>query len=267
MAGASEPVDVSTKQQRIAELARQSPEMGFTSLAYFIDIDWLREAYRRTRKDGAVGVDGQSGEVYAVDLEGNLRSLLNEPSPARTRHLPCVGPISPRPARRPRPVRWASRPSRTRSFSVRSSWCSKPSTNRTSRTVRTASARDGRHIKRCKASGSRRWRWGRLDRGGRYPKVLRYDRPRSSACVAQASGARWVLLRLIGKWLNAGVLEDGCLTHPKPARLRAGCQPDALQCLPALRAGPLVRAGRATAPEGAFVPDPLRGRLRHGVLL
>ena len=45
MAGASEPVDVSTKQQRIAELARQSPEMGFTSLAYFIDIDWLREAY------------------------------------------------------------------------------------------------------------------------------------------------------------------------------------------------------------------------------
>src|ERR1700730_18012861 len=76
MAGASEPVDVSTKQRRIAELARQSPEMGFTSLAYFIDIDWLREAYRRTRKDGAVGVDGQSGADYAVDLESNLRSLL-----------------------------------------------------------------------------------------------------------------------------------------------------------------------------------------------
>ena len=63
MAGASEPVDVSTKQQRIAELARQSPEMGFTSLAYFIDIDWLREAYRRTRKDGAVGVDGQTART------------------------------------------------------------------------------------------------------------------------------------------------------------------------------------------------------------
>jgi hypothetical protein len=24
-----------------------------------------------------------------------------------------------------------------------------------------------------------------------------------------------VLLRLIGKWLNAGVLEDGCVTHPE----------------------------------------------------
>ncbi len=98
MAGASEPVDVSTKQRRIAELARQSPEMGFTSLAHFIDIDWLREAYRRTRKDGAVGVDGQSGEDYAVDLEGNLRSLLEraksgmyQAPPVRRVHIPKGG--------------------------------------------------------------------------------------------------------------------------------------------------------------------------------
>src|SRR5271167_2757139 len=95
MAGASEPVDVSTKQRRIAELARQSPEMGFTSLAYFIDIDWLHEAYRRTRKDGAVGVDGQSGEDYAVNLEDNLRSLLEraksgtyQAPPVRRVHIP-----------------------------------------------------------------------------------------------------------------------------------------------------------------------------------
>ena len=98
MAGASEPVDVSTKRQRIAELARQSPEMGFTSLADFIDIDWLQEAYRRTRKDGAVGVDGQSGEDYAVDLEGNLRSLLDraksgayQAPPVRRVHIPKAG--------------------------------------------------------------------------------------------------------------------------------------------------------------------------------
>ena len=85
MAGASEPVDVSTKQQRIAQLARRSPQMGFTSLAYFIDIEWLREAYARTRKDGATGVDGQDGEAYAVNLEDNLRSLLG----ACPRICPC----------------------------------------------------------------------------------------------------------------------------------------------------------------------------------
>ena len=34
---------VSTKQQRIAELAKQSPQMAFTSLAYLVDIDWLKK--------------------------------------------------------------------------------------------------------------------------------------------------------------------------------------------------------------------------------
>ena len=62
MAGASKPVDVSTKRRRIAELARQDPEMAFTSLAYYIDLDWLPQAFQQTRKDGAAGVDGQSGE-------------------------------------------------------------------------------------------------------------------------------------------------------------------------------------------------------------
>ena len=64
---------VSTKQQRIAQLAEQSPQMGFTSLAYLIDLDWLREAYRRTRKDAAVGVDGQTAADYEQDLEANLQ--------------------------------------------------------------------------------------------------------------------------------------------------------------------------------------------------
>ena len=52
-----ESESVYTKQQRIAELARQMPDAGFTSLAYHIDLEWLKEAYGRTRKDGATGVD------------------------------------------------------------------------------------------------------------------------------------------------------------------------------------------------------------------
>src|SRR5205807_7930712 len=75
MAGASEPTTVSTRQQRIATLAKQSPEMGFTSLAHHIDLVWLLEAYARTRKDGAVGVDGQTAEAYAENLVTNLDAL------------------------------------------------------------------------------------------------------------------------------------------------------------------------------------------------
>ncbi len=85
MAGASKPVDVSTKRQRIAELARQSPEMGFTSLAYFIDLDWLVEAFDRTRKDGAVGVDGQDGEDYAAESDGQPSVAAG---PSQVRHVP-----------------------------------------------------------------------------------------------------------------------------------------------------------------------------------
>jgi len=68
---------VSTKQQRVAELAKQSPHMGFTSLAYLMDMDWLHEAYRRIRKSAATGVDGTTATVYEANLEANLQSLLN----------------------------------------------------------------------------------------------------------------------------------------------------------------------------------------------
>lgn len=68
--------DISTKLERIAKLSKEAPERAFRSLAQYIDMDWLHEAYRRTRKDGAVGVDGQSAQEYAANLEENLQALL-----------------------------------------------------------------------------------------------------------------------------------------------------------------------------------------------
>lgn len=63
--------------QRVAEKAKEHPEWAFTNLAHHIDLDLLREAFHQTRKDGAVGVDGVTGADYAQELEGNLRSLLD----------------------------------------------------------------------------------------------------------------------------------------------------------------------------------------------
>jgi group II intron reverse transcriptase/maturase len=70
--------DIQTKRGQIAELARRAPGMAFTTLAHHMDIDWLKEAYRRTRKDGAEGVDEVSAQEYAQDLEKNLQRLLNQ---------------------------------------------------------------------------------------------------------------------------------------------------------------------------------------------
>jgi len=71
-----ESKEVLTKQERIAQLAKIHPEVSFTSLAYHIDLKWLLEAYRRTRKDGAVGVDNQTASDYEKNLADNLKSLL-----------------------------------------------------------------------------------------------------------------------------------------------------------------------------------------------
>jgi group II intron reverse transcriptase/maturase len=93
--GAMEPGNVSTKQRRIAELTRIHPEVSFTSLAYHIDLEWMYEAYRRTRKDGAAGVDEQTADEYARELGANLKSLLERAKsgtykapPVRRVHIP-----------------------------------------------------------------------------------------------------------------------------------------------------------------------------------
>jgi group II intron reverse transcriptase/maturase len=80
---------VSTKQRQIAELAKRHPTMAFTSLNHHLDLDWLREAFFRTRKNGAPGVDGQTWAFYAENLEDNLRSLL-ERAKSGSYHAPPV---------------------------------------------------------------------------------------------------------------------------------------------------------------------------------
>lgn len=95
MAGALEPDYVSTRQQQIAELAKQDPQRGLFSLAHHIDLRWLHEAFLRVRHDGATGVDGQTAQDYTANLRDNLRSLLERAKsgtyrapPVRRVHIP-----------------------------------------------------------------------------------------------------------------------------------------------------------------------------------
>ena len=94
MTGTTSPRDISTRLQQIAELARRDRRV-LTTLAHHIDIEFLREAYRRTRKDGAAGVDGETAATYAKDLDENLRGLLDRfksgeywAPPVRRVHIP-----------------------------------------------------------------------------------------------------------------------------------------------------------------------------------
>jgi RNA-directed DNA polymerase len=87
--------NVTTKLRWIAELAREDRSRVFTSVAHAIDLEWVKEACRRTRKDGAAGVDGRTWADYATNLDANLSSLAMKiragtyrPPPVRRAYIP-----------------------------------------------------------------------------------------------------------------------------------------------------------------------------------
>ena len=80
---------ISPGLRRVARQASEHPDWVLTTLAHHLDVDLLREAYRRTRKDGAVGVDGVTSAEYAQNLEGNLQDLLERAKSGRY-HAPPV---------------------------------------------------------------------------------------------------------------------------------------------------------------------------------
>jgi len=63
------------QEQQLAQQAVQYPTMVFTTLAHRMDVEWLREAFARTRKDAAPGIDQVTAQEYAEHLEANLADL------------------------------------------------------------------------------------------------------------------------------------------------------------------------------------------------
>ena len=215
MAGTLSSGSVSTRLQRIAELARERPEMVFTSLSHVIDIDFLEEAYRRTRKDGAVGVDGQTAEEYAADLRGEPAVAAG---PLQGRHVPgAAGAAGAHPeGTGQRAGRSASRPSRTRCCSGRWRWCWRRSTSRTFWTARGVSDRGDRRTRRWRSCGTALMElhggWVLEVDIQRFFDKLEPSHLRSFLDQRVRDG---VLRRTIDKWLKAGVLEDGKVRHPE----------------------------------------------------
>ena len=66
---------ISMKLQRIAQQAQRYPDMVFNNVFHLMDQDFLREAYHRTRKNSAPGVDRVTAKQYADNLESNLQDL------------------------------------------------------------------------------------------------------------------------------------------------------------------------------------------------
>lgn len=213
---------VSTKLQRIAELARRHRELSFTSLAHYIDIEWLKEAYRRTRKDGAPGIDGQTGADYAANLEANLQSLLDRAKSGRYR-APAVRrvyiPKGDGKDRRPLGVPTFEDKVLQRAVAMvmgavyEQDFLPCSHGFRTGRSPRTAVEQLWKQL---------------MSMGGcvlvevdlrKYFDTVDHGQLREIVRQRVCDG---VLNRLLGKWLNAGVLEEGRLWYPESGTPQGG---------------------------------------------
>jgi group II intron reverse transcriptase/maturase len=198
------------------------PQTALTSLSHHIDLDWLKEAYGRTRKDGAVGVDGQTALEYEANLKGNLRSLLNRAKsgtyhapPVRRVHIPKGTGNETRPIGIPtfedkvlqravamsleavyeqdfKDCSYGFRPGRSAHQALQALWTQ-------------AMAMGGGWIVEVDIQ--------------KFFDTLDHRRLRELLDRRVRDG---VLRRLIDKWLKAGVMEDGCLQHPDAGTPQGG---------------------------------------------
>jgi RNA-directed DNA polymerase len=85
--------------ERVRQAARKDKKQRFTALLHHIyDLDQLRTAYLATKKDAAAGVDGETWKHYGENLEANLQDLSHRlkrgayrARPVRRVYIPKVG--------------------------------------------------------------------------------------------------------------------------------------------------------------------------------
>jgi group II intron reverse transcriptase/maturase len=214
-------LDISTKLEQIAKLANDVRDAPLFTLAHHIDVEWLREAFRRTRKNGATGIDRQTAAEYEVNLEANLQSLLDRAKSGRYRAPPVRRVYIPKGDGSERPLgiptfedkvlqravamvlgavyeqsffdfSFGFRPGRSAHMALHSlqattvrltgGWIVEVDIKKFFDTV------DHSHL-----------------------RTILHQRIRDG-----------VLLRLIGKWLNAGIVEGGQLSHPDEGTPQGG---------------------------------------------
>jgi RNA-directed DNA polymerase len=212
---------VSTKLRRIAELASLRPKLVLTTLAHHIDIEWMREAYRRTRKDGAVGVDGQTAEEYAARLDENLAELLRRAKEGQYRAPPVRRVHIPKDNGSTRPIGIPTFEDKVLQRAV----------TMVLEAVYEQDFLDCSYGFRPGRSPHQALQtlWGEMmSMGGGW--VLEVDiRSFFDTLdhvhlqeILRRRVRDGVMVRLVGKWLNAGVLENGCVTHPEQGTPQGG---------------------------------------------
>jgi RNA-directed DNA polymerase len=214
---------VSTRLQRIAQLAQEDRSRSLVSLAHHIDKDLLRKAYGRTRKDGAPGVDGQTAADYEANLEENLQSLLDRFKSGRYQAPPVRRVYIPK----------GSDPAKKRPIGV-PTFEDKVLQRAVAMVLEAVYEQDfldcsyGCRPGRSVHQAIRDLRAGLMSMGGGwvleadiqgYYDTLDHGHLRSFLDQRVRDG---VIRRSVDKWLKAGVMEEGNLRHPDTGTPQGG---------------------------------------------
>jgi len=214
---------VTTQQARIAYRARTHPQEAFVSLSHNLTAAWLGEAYRRTRKDGATGVDGVTSEDYAENLGKNLaelseraRSGTYQAPPVKRGYVPKPGQRERRPIGMPafedkvlqRGVAMVLEPIYEQEF-LNCSYGFRP--GRSAHQALEAIWQNVQRMNGCwMLEVDIRKFFDTLDH--RHLRAILERRIRDG-----------VMRRLLDKWLRAGVWEQGATTYPEQGTPQGGC--------------------------------------------
>jgi len=204
--------NLSTKQQRIAELARTKRGVALSTLHHVIDLEWMKEAYRLTRKDGAPGIDGVTAADYATNLEANLLDLLDRIKSGRYKAPPVRRTYIPKAdgSRRPLGI-----PTFEDKLAQRATLMVLEAVYEQDFLSCSYGFRPGRSAHKalqnlCDAFMNQRLRWVIDIDIEKYFDSISHSHLRDFLDRRVTDG---VIRRMIDKWLKAGVLEEGLLHH------------------------------------------------------
>src|SRR5499427_1869364 len=202
---------VSQVLARIRQTARERKKERFTALFHHINVELLRDAFFAIRREAAPGVDGVTWQDYAANVETNLHDLHARVQRGAYRALPSRRQYIPKPDGRQRPLAVAALEDKI--------------VQRATATLLNAiyeedflgfsyGFRPGRSAHQAMDAlvvgiGSRKVNW-----------ILDADIRSFFDTISQEWLVRFLehrigdqrIIRLIQKWLKAGVLEDGAVT-------------------------------------------------------
>ena len=202
--------------------AQRHPNEPLFALNQHLDLNWMHEAFRRVRRGAAPGVDGQTVAEYGEHLTGNLRDLLARAKSGRYQAPPVKRGYVPKNEKEDRPIGQPTTEDKVLQRAV--TMILEPIYEQEFLPF-SFGFRPGRSAHQAlkylrEQCHAQKVEW-----------ILEVDLRKFFDTVGhrhirELLGRRvqdGVITRLIGKWLKAGVWEDGKVSYPPEGVPQGGC--------------------------------------------